>query len=515
MFLTITNNTMAIGKTASFATDAPLSSNYVGDALADTERNGFLYRKERRDIAEAKKAEEEAKQNEIKTGFGSIEPAKMTKFTSLNALASSGARLLYEDVVEKGRLYSQGKIPKIEYEIALQNAKGQMSQINQKQQIINDQVANYSKLIEKGDIAKGFEKNAMELGKSVDNLNMFFEKGKDGVLQLVSYDDTGKILEKNSIGKFGENAFTPVMNFDIDKDKAEFIKTYPKVLTERLGATSKTGIKGITPEIQEAVKIKVNDLVNNSNSLAIANYKRTGVPNAIVTDPKEIEATSKMLEEEYLAMYSPEKTVDEATQRARFNEDRRIQRKKEEETMPVIGTGTITSQGGTVAGQFVPRGTKNFAISKAERKFGDGKVEKLKQVRVLPDGNLGFEVEETYEGKSTTGKVINQAGRNRLKTINPETKKRYTEAELFKDDFDNVTATSKKPVTRFYNTKDNADDSENYAIMLINPETGENFSGLNQARDYFNRKAKSIDFPKQKQKNNTQGAVQGKKDENL
>jgi len=168
-----------------------------------------------------------------------------------------------------------------------------------------------------------------------------------------------------------------------------------------------------------------------------------------------------------------------------------------------------------VAGQFVPRGTKNFAISKAERKFGDGKVEKLKQVRVLPDGNLGFEVEETYEGKSTTGKVINQAGRNRLKTINPETKKRYTEAELFKDDFDNVTATSKKPVTRFYNTKDNADDSENYAIMLINPETGENFSGLNQARDYFNRKAKSIDFPKQKQKNNTQGAVQGKKDENL
>jgi len=49
----------------------------------------------------------------------------------------------------------------------------------------------------------------------------------------------------------------------------------------------------------------------------------------------------------------------------------------------------------------------------------------------------------------------------------------------------------------------------------VDPETGENFSGLNQARDYFNRKAQTIDFPKQKKQSNTQGTVQGKKDENL
>jgi hypothetical protein len=78
-----------------------------------------------------------------------------------------------------------------------------------------------------------------------------------------------------------------------------------------------------------------------------------------------------------------------------------------------------------------------------------------------------------------------------------------------------VSTTNKKPVTRFYNTKDKADDAENYAIMLINPETGENFSGLNEARSYFNRKSRTIDFPKQKSKKNTQGTVQGKKDENL
>jgi len=506
---------MAIGRLNSFATDTPLNKNYVGEALSEVENQGFRYRAERKAIADAKKAEEEAKQNEILSGLGSIDTAKTSKFPTHNALAIDGVFKIKNYFNDKARLYSQGKISKMEFEMARQNAKDQISLMNQATNRINSQVADYSKLIEEGKIASGFEQNAMELGKAYDKVNMFWEMGDDGILQAVAYDDEGKIIEKGDLSKFGQNAFTPISAFDIDKDKAEFIKTYPKVLTERLGATSKTGIKGITPQIEDAIDLKVDALVKDRNALANAAYKITGVPNANVTDPKLIEQTRKALKEEYLAMYSPEKTIDEALQRARFNEDRRVQRRKEEETTPVIGTGSITSQGGTIAGQFVPRGTKGFAISKAERKFGDGKVEKLKQVRVLPDGNLGFEVEETYEGKSTVSKVPNEAGRKKLRTINPATKKLYTDADLFKEDFETVTSTNKKPVTRFYNTKDNADDSENYAIMLINPETGENFSGLNQARDYFNRKAQTIDFPKQKKQSNTQGTVQGKKDENL
>jgi len=53
---------MAIGRVGSFVTDAPLAQNYIGQALTDTENQGFRYRKERRDIAEAKKKEEEDKQ---------------------------------------------------------------------------------------------------------------------------------------------------------------------------------------------------------------------------------------------------------------------------------------------------------------------------------------------------------------------------------------------------------------------------------------------------------------------
>ena len=49
-----------IGKVGSFATDTPLQSNYIGQALTDTENQGFRYRKERRDIAEAKKLKEKS-----------------------------------------------------------------------------------------------------------------------------------------------------------------------------------------------------------------------------------------------------------------------------------------------------------------------------------------------------------------------------------------------------------------------------------------------------------------------
>ncbi len=64
---------MAIGRVGSFATDSPLQQNYVGQALTDTENQGFKYRAERRLIADAKKKEEEDKNKEVELQFTDLE----------------------------------------------------------------------------------------------------------------------------------------------------------------------------------------------------------------------------------------------------------------------------------------------------------------------------------------------------------------------------------------------------------------------------------------------------------
>ena len=69
---------MAIGRVGSFATDTPLQTNYVGNALTDTENQGFKYRAERKLIADAKKKEEEDKQKIIADDFD-----KRVKYASL------------------------------------------------------------------------------------------------------------------------------------------------------------------------------------------------------------------------------------------------------------------------------------------------------------------------------------------------------------------------------------------------------------------------------------------------
>lgn len=441
---------MAIGRVGSFATDSPLANNYVGQALSEVENQSFRYRKERRDIAEAKKAEEEAKQTEILAGLGSIDPAKTTKFATHNALAADGARKLFDYVSEKGQLYSQGKIPKIDFEIAKQNAKGQMSLINQASERINSQVADYSKLIEKGQIASGFEQNAMELGKAYDNVNMFFELDDKGILQAVAYDDEGKIIEKGDLSKFGQNAFTPISAFDIDKDKAEFIKTYPKVLRESLGATSKTGIKGITPQIEDAIDLKVDALVKDRNALANAAYKLTGIPNANITDPKLIDRTRKALKEEYLAMYSPEKTVDEATQRAAFEERKRASLVDEEQarineagrnaranksnkvrvnldknkkpTLKQSVIGGVRVINNTKESDLVPDGVKNgssvFSVRNMQTLGPDGKVsEIIDKVYKNADGTMVFEG-RAFDEKGVESPITISKPQNQLPFVN-------------------------------------------------------------------------------------------------
>lgn len=464
---------MAIGRVGSFATDSPLAQNYVGQALTDTENQGFRYRKERRDIAEAKKKEEEDKQTEISTGLGSIDQVKTSKFATHNALAIDGAGKLYKYIADKGKLYSQGKISKVEFEIAKQNAKAQISQMNQATERLNGQVADYSKMIEQGKIASGFEQNALELGKAYDNVNMYFDEvGDDGILNVVAYDDNGKIIEKSGLAKFGQNAFTPVSAFDIDKDKSEFIKTYPKVLRENLGSTSKTGIKGITPEIESAIELKVDALVKDRNALANANYKRTGVPNPNVTDPEEIKKTKESLRQEYLAMYSPEKTVDEATQRANLEETKRKARREEQKEEIIISEPSIiVNNNGVRNGIKMQKNTKDFPIGNAIIKLGDGKQKKATNVFVSPGGKIYLETQEIGFKTNTKNEFnLTASGKKKQEEAKKKQGKNFNIKEFYETlesgDYNSASVSDRTPQARMLDFGKDGEEIGPYALKM-------------------------------------------------
>ena len=346
---------MAIGRTGSYGFDKPLEENYIGQALSETENQGFKYRQEQRLAEEKKKAKEEAIDEENAKILGYLKNPTTTKFATQNALTIDGATKLFNGVAEKAQELKRGKISKLDYDIYKANAMGQMDLMNQANKRINAQGEEYAKQLADGKISPVFADNALSFGKAFQDNNIHFELNPDGTLKAFAYDDPknpSKIIEKGDLSTFGNYSFTPIANYDIDKDITEFKKTYPPVLTEKLQGNQKIGIEGITPEIKKAIDLKVNSLIADKNSLAVANAQRPGGNvNPNVEDPKDIEATKKFLEERYLNAYSPKTTVDEAYQGANYRLSARKQAKEEQKdevvhqvitTPPIYAENKIT-----------------------------------------------------------------------------------------------------------------------------------------------------------------------------
>lgn len=402
---------LGIGKTGSYATtEAP--QDYISGALQNVENQSFRYRAERRLAEEEKQKAEEEKQQGIVADLGSINLKETTPYESHNAFAIDGANKLYGYTADLARKYSEGKISKVEYEIGKKNAMNQIQLMNDANKRINEQVQGYSKLVGEGKIAPGFEQNALRLGGAYDNVRMKWELTPQGTLEAIAYDEDGTIIERGGLDKFGNNAFTPVLAYDFDKDKDEFIKSYPKVLTEQFIGNTKVGKKGITPQIKEAIGLKVDAIIKNPNALAIKAAEVTGKPNPNVNDPEIIEKVKQNLKKEYEALYSEEKMVDEATGRgylglayAKYGDD-----KKKEEI--IISEPSQIKEGGVKDGVKLQVGTKTFPIGNAIIKGSGGREQKATNVYVSPGGKMYLRVEESgNESKTIKEFDLTESGR--------------------------------------------------------------------------------------------------------
>jgi hypothetical protein len=341
---------MAIGKVGSFATVAPIQGNPIGDAMAQVEDNAFRYRAEQRLEEERKRLAKEKADAELETDLGKIK-SDTVKFPTRNALIIDAMTKLKQGVGQKAKEMNEGKISRLDYNIYKSNAESQIALIDQSAKRINAQAAAYAKDVAEGKIPSGFEENALNFGGAYDKNNIALELQPDGTMIANVYDDNGNILDKGDLSAIGQNAFTPVYKYDLDKDKQEFIKAYPKVLNEQFIGNTKVGTKGIAPEIEKAMDLKIEATVKDRNALAIKAKEITGSANPNVKDPNIIEEVRKKLKDEYMGLYAQEKMIDEATGRATEQRLRAKQAKEDEkekatievvETPPIYETKGIT-----------------------------------------------------------------------------------------------------------------------------------------------------------------------------
>jgi hypothetical protein len=205
-----------------------------------------------------------------------------------------------------------------------------------------------------------------------------------------------------------------------------------------------------------------------------------------------------------------EKDIDQAGALAnrKFN-------KEEEEKRVIISSPVPAVQTGVIPGTktVFEAGGKTFAIQRAEKKLGDGKIERLKEVRLRPDGSAIYVVEETYEGASKKTEQLTPEGQAK-KEFNDVNAKAISEGKVAArpiefQDIITVTETSKAPTVKTYDTNERGNEASVFAIMAENPKTGKKFKGASELNKYLFEQAGFEKQPEKKKQTQIQFDAEG------
>ena len=483
----------AIGKAGGSYATVNRSNNYFGGAMQNAQDNAFRFRQERKVKEDEAKAEKEKIDNEINAGLGKIS-SDTTRFPTQNALIIDATHKLRNAVAEKANLYKNGKISKLDYDTFYANAKSQVDVIDQSAKMINTQYSDALTQIKDGKVNPAFAEYMANAGYAYENNNISLKLKEDLTFESVLYDDNDNIIEVSDLSKFGVKTFTPITDYDLDKDLSEFVKTYPKVLNEEIKNNLKIGTKGTAPEIEKAIEEKVNSTLKDRNQMAIVNYKRSGKVVPDVTNPDDIKANKEYLTNLYNGLYSEEKSVDEALGGARLAEQVRANKEKEKQDRveeagrntrankanaikvntdknkkptlkeSVIGGVRViknTKESGIIPNN-VSNGASVFSVKNMQTIGAEGKVSSIiDKVYKNADGTMVFEGRQ-FDEKGVSTLVVYENPQDQMVFVNSINKKikddgsgeNYTHLNEFSDDLETITKSkkvapkSKKTVTK-------------------------------------------------------------------
>lgn len=269
---------MAIGKVGSFATDAPLQKNYIGEAMSEAEDNSFRYRAEQRLAQKAKKEEEDAKLKDIADWDGKFDP-NVIGYSSIDSPLVSMAMKAKE---RAGNITRELYSPSIstDQKIALMSERNKLAQsfdiANQTPQLIKEKVKSLEEGIKAGkynsrdvDFMENISKQ-LESGKYELNYD---ERGTPNI-RIYDTDESGKpigVLKETTLGDLVKS-FDPKLAFNYEDYKDKTLKNVkPEEFGYQKGANVVKGTRLSEGNKQQA-KTFADVIVSDPNKLYEAQY---------------------------------------------------------------------------------------------------------------------------------------------------------------------------------------------------------------------------------------------------
>ena len=469
----------AIGRIGAFATDTPLQRDYIGSALSDTENMGFRYRQERRNIADAKKAEEEAKNKEIVAEFDAFDKTLVPTITGYSSI-DDPINMYAMDVKQKGvdwiRQKNQERDPyrKAEIQSKINKATQSFKMLNQYPKLLNDKKAELEEGIKAGKYNERDLGAVTELAKSLDSGKYDMRVDENGVPRMTIYktDENGApigVLERNiSLGDL-TNRITPFQKptYDINGGIAEQITSQIKLDESKVqNGFVTTTIEQRNKRVNDALKLKANEVASMPSEAYELWQKMGNSPKRTFTDSDKKQISEYVFEDlksRYRNKY--EKDIDQSGALA----SRKYKDEKAKEAVIISEPSIITSSSSSPYlldakdknGNAIKLqdGTKDFPVGNAIIKTGGGKEKKITNVFVSPGGKMRVRVEETgFEGTSKSKKELSPEGKRKEKFNKDNAAKianKQVQAEkIFEDDYINVSESDKKPIVKVLDFND-------------------------------------------------------------
>jgi len=471
-----------IGRVGSFAVDAPLAQNYIGQALTDTENQGFRYRKERRDIADAKKKEEEDKYKDLVTELDENDKNNKLLISGYESI-DSPMQMFATDVRRKNidwiNQKNREKDPykKAEIQLKINNSNQSIPTLNQYTKLLNSKKAELEEGIKAGKYNERDLTAVTELAKSIDSGKYKMEINENGVPRMTIYkvDEAGVpvgILEKNiSLGDL-TNRITPFQKptYDINGGIAEQITSQIKLDESKVQKGFETyTVEQRNKRVDDALRNKAKEVASMPSEAYELWQKMGNAPKRTFTDADKqqiADYVEKDLKARYRNKY--EKDIDQA---GALNA-RKFAKELKDEAVIISEPSVVRSSsdnpykldakdanGKTIVLQ---DGTKDYPIGNAIIKTGGGKEKKVTNVFVSPGGKLRVRVEESgFENSSKDKFELTESGKQKEKLAKQKaenSKKPFSTkdfyAELAPEDYKAEKISDKTPKVKILDFKD-------------------------------------------------------------
>jgi len=509
---------MAIGRVGSFVTDAPLAQNYIGQALTDTENQGFRYRKERRDIAEAKKKEEEDKQKIIADEFDAFDKSLVPTITGYSSI-DDPVNMYAMDVKQKGvdwiRQKNQERDPykKAEIQSKINKATQSFKMLNQYPKLLNDKKAELEEGIKNGKYNERDLTAVTEIAKSLDSGKYDMRVDENGVPRMTIYkvDENGVpvgVLEKNiSLGDL-TNRITPFQKptYDTKGGIAEQITSQIQLDESKVqNGFVTTTVEQRNKRVDDALKLKAKE-VASMPSEAYELWQKMGNPpkrNFSDADKQQIsEYVFNDLKSRYREKY--EKDIDQSglTSRMKYNDD-----KKKEEV--IISEPSIIKSPGEKDGVNLQQNAKDFPLGNVIIKGVGGKEQKATNVYVNPGGKIFLRIEESgFESSNKKQTRYTESGQAKIDQFKRENealvaqgkpKKPISELQLDFGDTEDVTVADKSSKVKMLDFGKDANEIGRYALRM-------GYESAKEMQDDFIRRSGGDEFittPNERKKTKT------------